>query len=166
MTDDRLMNRPPTFLFILLVLAMLITGAWLLKRGWSESAIVYQKAQRLDDIISRVADFYVDSLDEAALYDMAIDGMLRELGDPYTGFLRADDLADLRETTRGDYGGLGIRIEITNGWITVVTPLRGTPAEEAGLQSGDRIVEVPGEDRGAVSGESHGVLLGLASAIR
>ncbi|MCZ6918856.1 MAG: S41 family peptidase [Gemmatimonadetes bacterium] len=139
------MNQRRVFLFLALVAATLVTGAWLLRRGWSESAVVYQKAQRFDDIIARVSDFYVDSLDEAALYDMAIDGMLLELGDPYTGFLRPDDLADLRETTRGDYGGLGVRIEITNGWITVITPLSGTPAEEAGIQSGDRIVEVDGE---------------------
>ncbi len=158
---QRPMNRPPVFLFILLVAAMLVTGAWLLRRGWSESAAVYAKAQRLDDIIARVSDFYVDSLDEAALYDLAIDGMLRGLGDPYTGFLRADDLADLRETTRGDYGGLGVRIEITNGWITVVTPLSGSPAEEAGMQPGDRIIEVAGEStRGWTADRAVAVLRG------
>jgi carboxyl-terminal processing protease len=148
-------------LFILLVVAVLVTGAWLLRRGLSESAAVYAKAQRLDAVIARVADFYVDSLDEAALYDLAIDGMLRGLGDPYTGFLRADDLADLRETTRGDYSGLGVRIEITNGWITVVTPLSGTPAEEAGIQPGDRIIEVAGEStRGWTSDRAVAALRG------
>src|SRR5690606_12112216 len=52
---------------------------------------------------------------------------------------------DLRVQTTGEYGGLGIQIAERNGWITVIAPLPGTPAERAGMQAGDRIIEVEGE---------------------
>jgi carboxyl-terminal processing protease len=76
---------------------------------------------------------------------MAIDGLLNELNDPYTGFLREEDYRELTESTTGNYGGLGIRIDVRDGWITIVAPIAGTPAEEAGLTTGDRIVEVEGK---------------------
>lgn len=120
-----------------------LSGGWLLQRD-GQAAGVYRQARLFDNVVAYVADFYVDSLSEQQIYDMAIDGLLRELEDPYTTFLRPDDLRELTVSTTGNYGGLGIRIEIADGWITVVAPLPETPAERAGMQSGDRIVEVDG----------------------
>ncbi len=138
------MSRRSIVLLTMVTLVAFVSGAWLLGRGASRSSEVYQRAQVFSSVIQRVADLYVDSLEKGQLYDLAIDGMLRNLGDPYTGFLRADDLDELTLITRGDYAGLGVRIEVTDGWLTVVTPLIGTPAEEAGIEPGDRIVEVEG----------------------
>ena len=76
---------------------------------------------------------------------MAVDGLLTELGDPYTDFLDRDEWKDLQLSTTGNYGGLGIRIDEQDGWITVVAVLPNTPAEKRGLITGDRIVEVDGE---------------------
>ncbi len=121
-----------------------LSGGWLLQRGDQDGANVYQKARLFDDVIGYVADYYVDSLSEATLYDKAIDGLLNELDDPYATFLRADDFRELTESTTGNYGGLGIRIDVRDDWITIIAPIAGTPAEEAGLQTGDRIVEVDG----------------------
>jgi carboxyl-terminal processing protease len=87
----------------------------------------------------------VDSLDERQLYDLAIDGMLGALNDPYTAFLREKEYRELNFSTTGNYGGLGIQIGVRDGWITVVAPLPDTPAERAGIESGDRIVEVEGK---------------------
>src|SRR5438874_2150759 len=75
---------------------------------------------------------------------MAIDGMLDQLHDPYSVFLKRDDFRALSEATTGNYGGLGIQIDVRDGWITVVAPLPETPAERAGIQSGDRIVVLDG----------------------
>lgn len=122
-----------------------LSGGWLLQRGAGQAGNVYQRARLFDDVVGYVADHYVDSLGEARLYDMAIDGLLNELGDPYSTFLRPDDLDELTESTTGNYGGLGIRIEVRDGWITVVAPIAGTPADEAGLETGDRVIEVDGE---------------------
>ncbi|MEX0692702.1 MAG: S41 family peptidase [Gemmatimonadales bacterium] len=121
-----------------------LSGGWLLQRGSAEAGSVYQRARMFDNVVHYVADFYVDSVGEAEIYDMAIDGLLRELGDPYSFFLRPSDLEDMQVQTTGNYGGIGVRIEITDGWITVVVPLPETPAERAGFQSGDRIIRVEG----------------------
>lgn len=122
-----------------------LSGGWLLQRGTGQAGNVYQKARLFDDVLGYVADYYVDSIGEPDLYDLAIDGLLDELKDPYTGFLRKDDLDDLNESTTGNYGGLGIRIDVRDGWITVIAPIAGTPADEVGLEAGDRIVEVDGQ---------------------
>src|SRR5690606_27057096 len=70
---------------------------------------------------------------------------LYELGDPHTSLMTPKDYEALRVQTEGEYGGLGIQIDIRDGWVTVIAPLRDTPAERAGLQTGDRIVQVDGE---------------------
>ncbi len=121
-----------------------LSGGWLLQRGTSRAGGVYEQARLFDDIVGYVSDYYVDSIGEAELYDMAIDGLLNELDDPYASFLRAEEYRDLTESTTGNYGGLGIRIEVRDNWITVIAPIAGTPAEAAGLETGDRIVEVDG----------------------
>src|SRR5204863_8422772 len=94
--------------------------------------------------LARVADFYVDSIDERQLYQMAIDGLLDQLHDPYSVYLKPDDFHALSEQTTGEYGGLGIQIDVRDGWITVVAPLPDTPAERAGIQSGDQIITLDG----------------------
>jgi carboxyl-terminal processing protease len=76
---------------------------------------------------------------------MAIDGMLEELGDPHTTFMSSDEYGRLMIETQGEYGGVGMEIDSRDGWITVIAPLPGTPAERAGLQAGDRVVEIEGK---------------------
>ncbi|MGH7546848.1 MAG: S41 family peptidase [Gemmatimonadales bacterium] len=125
-------------------LVALATGGWLLQREAVPAGSVYQQARLFEDVLAHVADYYVDSLDERQLYQMAIDGMLDQLRDPYSVFLKRDDFRALSEATTGNYGGLGIQIDVRDGWITVVAPLPDTPAERAGMQSGDRIVVLDG----------------------
>jgi carboxyl-terminal processing protease len=122
----------------------LVTGGWLLQREAAPVGSVYQQARLFEDVLAHVADFYVDSLDERQLYQMAIDGMLDQLHDPYSVFLKRDDFRALNEATSGNYGGLGIQIDVRDGWITVVAPLPDTPAERAGIQSGDQIIALDG----------------------
>ena len=124
--------------------AALISGGWLLQRSTQQSRDVYEKARLFQDIVAHIAEYSVDSLDEAELYEMAIDGLVGELDDPYASYLRPEDVAELRERTTGDYGGLGMQIDVRDGWITVIAPIAQTPAEAAGIESGDRIVEVDG----------------------
>src|SRR5216117_3948927 len=126
------------------VLAALVSGGWFLQRETEPAGSVYQQARLFDDVLAHVADYYVDSLDERRLYQMAIDGLLDELHDPYSVFLKPDDFRLLNEQTTGNYGGLGIQIEVRDGWITVVAPLPDTPAERAGVQTGDQIVALDG----------------------
>lgn len=124
----------------------LVSGGWLMQRGLrSTGASAYERAQLFDEVMTRVERFYVDTISDAALYQKAVDGMLQELHDPHTVYLTPTRLAALEENTSGRYGGVGIQIDVRDGWITVVSPLPGTPAQEAGLQAGDRIVEIEGK---------------------
>jgi len=130
---------------ILLVAAVsFFTGGWLLQRGAASDGNVYQQARLFDDVLHHVHDYFVDSLGESELYQRATTGMLRGLEDPYSVLLQGEDFQRLTEQTTGNYGGLGIQIDVRNGWITVVAPLPDTPAEKAGVQSGDQIIEVDG----------------------
>lgn len=129
----------------LVFLAALISGGWLLQRGSERSQNVYEKARLFEDIVAHIAEYAVDSLSEAELYELAIEGLIGELNDPYATYLGPEEVRELTERTTGDYGGLGMQIDVRDGWITVIAPIAGTPAEAAGIESGDRIVEVEGE---------------------
>ena len=137
------MNRQRVLMTAGVAVAALALSGWLLQRGRPAGG-VYQQARLFDEVLAHVAEYYVDSLDERQLYQMAIDGLLAQLGDPYSEFLKPDDFRALSEQTTGNYGGLGIQIDVRDGWITVIAPLPETPAERAGIQSGDLIVAIDG----------------------
>src|SRR5436190_5543988 len=139
-----MMIRHKGFVVAAVVSAALMSGAWFLQRETEPAGSVYQQARLFDDVLAHVADYYVDSLDERQLYQMAIEGMLDQLHDPYSVFLKPEDFRQLSEATTGNYSGLGIQIDVRDGWITVVAPLPDTPAERAGVQTGDRIVQLDG----------------------
>jgi carboxyl-terminal processing protease len=120
-----------------------LSGGWLLQRT-QDTGTDYARSALFRQVLARVADYYVDELNEAQLYDMAIDGMLEELDDPYTTFLRENDFESLQLSTTGNYSGLGVRIDVRGPAITIIATLPDTPAEQVGLQAGDRIVEVDG----------------------
>ena len=119
-----------------------LSGGWLLRRGETlpDGGAVYQRARTLSAVIAQISDYYVDTLQEGELYDLATDGMLAALHDPYSVVLRGDDFRDLTTGTTGNYGGLGMQIDVRDGWMIVVAPLPDTPAERAGIRAGDRIV--------------------------
>ncbi len=123
-------------------LVAVVSGGWLLQQG--EHGNIYLKSRIFQDVLRHVADRYVEPVDPAELYDLAIDGFLEQLGDPHSTLLRPEDYSDLRLSTTGNYGGLGIRIDQQGDWITVVQTLPNTPAERKGLRPGDRLVEVEG----------------------
>ncbi len=130
---------------VVLVIAM-ITGGWLLERG-TRSGVPQTEAEAarlFDNVFAHVANNYVDSISEAAMYRMAVDGMLYHLEDPYTSLLAPDKLGRLNETTSGNYAGVGLQVDVRDGWIVVIAPTPGSPAERAGIQPGDRIVEING----------------------
>jgi carboxyl-terminal processing protease len=123
----------------------LVTGGWFLQQGASQSNNVYLQANLFNEVLHQVQERFVDQKSPSDLYKMAIDGMLEELGDPHTSFMSADEYGKLMVQTQGEYGGVGMEIGQRDGWITVIAPLPGTPAERAGLQAGDRVVEIEGK---------------------
>ena len=117
----------------------------LLAQEAENNASVYEQLDLFGDIFERIRAQYVEDVDEAALIEAAIDGMLTSL-DPHSSYLSPDDAADMREATRGEFGGLGIEVTQEEGFIKVVSPIDGTPAAEAGIASGDFITAVDGEN--------------------
>jgi carboxyl-terminal processing protease len=120
------------------------SGGWLLQQGAARDGGVVQQARLFDDVLSHISAYYVDSIPEGELYHRASTGLLEQLKDPYSVLLEGEAYRELTETTTGNYGGLGIQIDVRNGWITVVSPLPDTPAEAAGIETGDQIIEVDG----------------------
>lgn len=89
---------------------------------------------------------YVDKIDESKLVDGALKGMVDGIGDPYTVYLDKKDYEDLMTHTQGSYAGVGIYVGDKDGKIVVVAPIEDTPADKAGIKSGDIIVKVNGQD--------------------
>ncbi|EAR50624.1 carboxyl-terminal protease family protein [Oceanicola granulosus HTCC2516] len=110
----------------------------------SRSASVYEQLDLFGDIFERIRAQYVEEVDEAELIEAAIDGMLTSL-DPHSSYLSAEDAADMRVQTRGEFGGLGIEVTQEEGFVKVVSPMDGTPADAAGILAGDFITAVDGE---------------------
>ncbi|MFV1986161.1 MAG: S41 family peptidase [Gemmatimonadota bacterium] len=121
----------------------LTSGGWLLNQGAPGGVV--ESSRLLQEVHHLLADQFVDEVSPEDLYQMAIDGMINELGDPYTNFLSPEDWEDIKYSTTGNYGGLGVRIDDKDGWITVVAVLPNTPAQRQGLVVGDRIIQVEGE---------------------
>jgi carboxyl-terminal processing protease len=86
---------------------------------------------------------YVNEIDDRTLLEYAIRGMLSGL-DPHSAFLDEDEYDTLQESTQGEFGGLGIEVGEENGYIKVISPIDGTPADRAGIMPGDLIIEIDG----------------------
>jgi carboxyl-terminal processing protease len=104
----------------------------------------YKMLELFGDVIQIVDNQYVTEVDNKKLIEAALDGMLTSL-DPHSGYLDADAYADMNDTTHGEYGGLGIEVTSEDGVVKVVSPMDGTPASKAGIQSGDYITSVNGQ---------------------
>ena len=110
----------------------------------ARSANVYEQLDLFGDVFERIRAQYVEEVDEADLIEAAINGMLSSL-DPHSSYLSPKMASEMREQTRGEFGGLGIEVTQEEGWVKVVTPMDGTPAYEAGIEAGDYITQVNGE---------------------
>jgi len=105
---------------------------------------IYRQLGLFGDIFQRVRESYVDEVDEKALIEAAINGMLTSL-DPHSSFLDTENFSDMQVQTKGKFGGLGIEITMENGVIKIVSPIDDTPAAKAGLLPEDYIIAVDGE---------------------
>lgn len=98
----------------------------------------------LKRLIKAVEDEYVEKVETQKLYEGAYRGLLSEL-DPYSQYFTIEETTTFTEDTEGQFGGLGIEISIKDGILTVLSPLRDTPAWEAGILAGDMVLKIDGE---------------------
>ena len=123
--------------------AVKLTGPVLAENN-NDKADVYEQLDLFGDIFDRIRSEYVEEVDAKELIEAAINGMLTSL-DPHSGYLPPVDAEKMREQTRGEFGGLGIEVTQEEGFVKVVSPIDGTPADEAGMEAGDFITHVDGE---------------------
>lgn len=113
--------------------------------AWQEAGAAPASAQLLDQVMTRLERDYIDSLSRDDMLHRAATGFVKELGDPYSVLLTPDRAKQLDETTSGRYPGVGLALDLRDERVTVIAPLRGTPADSAGIASGDHIVAVNGK---------------------
>jgi carboxyl-terminal processing protease len=104
----------------------------------------YKMLELFGDVLQTVDTQYVSEVDNKKLIEAALDGMLTSL-DPHSGYLSPDSFEDMQDTTRGEYGGLGLEVTSEDGVVKVISPIDGTPALRAGIQAGDYITAVNGQ---------------------
>jgi carboxyl-terminal processing protease len=109
----------------------------------------FAAVEQLGRVLVEVENDYVDPVDRAKLLDGAIKGMVAEL-DPHSSYMPAEEFSAFESDTQGEFGGIGIEVENRNDQLVVLAPIEGSPADRAGVQSGDHIVGVDGKDPGSV----------------
>jgi carboxyl-terminal processing protease len=107
-------------------------------------AKTYRMLGLFGDVLDTVERQYVTDVDDTKLIQAAIDGMLTSL-DPHSGYLDPENFDEMRDQTRGEYGGLGIEVTSEDGVVKVISPMDGTPAFNAGVKAGDYITAVNGD---------------------
>lgn len=113
------------------------------RKSRSAGNLAADQRQLLAEVMERVKRDYVEPIDDTALLEAAIRGMVGDL-DPHSAFLDAGEYQDIRASTSGRYSGVGIEVSSAHGAVTVIAPIDGTPAQRAGVEAGDKIIEIDG----------------------
>ncbi len=116
----------------------------LIAQETAQTKSTYEQLDLFGSVFERIRSSYVEEVDQKKLIEAAIKGMLTSL-DPHSNFMAADDFNSMQVQTRGEFGGLGIEVTQENGFVKVITPIDDTPAQKAGIKSGDFITKVDGK---------------------
>ena len=143
------MRKPEIAFWIFAVAVILAIGTTsfnVMRSRTAEAANtdIYKQLDLFGDVLERVRADYVEKPDDQKLIESAINGMLSAL-DPHSSYLSPKRFRDMQVQTRGEFGGLGIEVTMENGIVKVVSPIDGTPADRAGVLSGDLITHLDKE---------------------
>jgi len=136
--------RRGVFAPVAVVAFAVMAGGWLLQEGVDRASNIYVRIRVLQEVVDHVESSFVDDVDAAGLYNSAIDGLIRDLDDPHSSFLPADEYENLSIRIEGEYGGVGLEVVDRGGWVTVVSAMSGTPGQRAGIRAGDQFFEIEG----------------------
>jgi len=135
---------------IIIAACILVLGIWL---GCTKFIYHVEKPAQIDfslfwDAYNKLSEKFIDTSkisDKKIIYG-SIEGMTRSLGDPYTEFFNPDQAKKFQQDLAGSFDGIGVEIGIKKDLLTVISPLKGTPGQKAGLKSGDIILKIDGQD--------------------
>ncbi|MDQ0206747.1 carboxyl-terminal processing protease [Alkalicoccobacillus murimartini] len=102
--------------------------------------------KKFEKALSTIEGQYVEEVDRKQLIEGAISGMVEELGDPFSDYMDQETANEFVESLGSEFQGIGAEVSMINGKVTIVSPFRDSPAEQAGLQANDRIIEIDGEN--------------------
>jgi carboxyl-terminal processing protease len=145
--------RMKTFYFIMLVFTLILCTAGLTVFALTfgdEKAVEVSSPERkgfekLYAAYDQVQQQYYKDINSDVLINGAINGMVESLGDPYSDYMNQEEAAQFTQGISSSFQGIGAEIQERNGFINIVSPIKNSPAEKAGLKSGDKIMEVDGE---------------------
>jgi carboxyl-terminal processing protease len=123
-------------------------------------ALPWPEASLFAEVYERIKHEYVDEVDDHALMEKALRGMVAAL-DPHSAYLDSEELNEIRLSTMGSYPGVGIEVAAANGVVKVLKPIEGSPARAAGILAGDQIVAIDGVEIGA---DLAGAIAGMRGA--
>lgn len=131
-------------IFIFLFLFSIFHFPFSTPKAFAISDKIYRDLSTFTKIMDIVDRYYVEKVDEKAMMNGAIKGMLFNL-DPHTVYLPAEIYRDFKSDTKGRFGGVGIEVTMQDGFLTVVAPLDGSPAHVAGIKAGDKVLSIDGK---------------------
>ena len=142
-------RKQSTILFkfgvIISLFIMMIFGAGHFYPARAASDKTYQSLKLFSDVLEEIERNYVDKVDTDKLIQNAIKGMVGNL-DPHSAFMPPKAFDELQDDTKGEFGGIGIVITMKKGILTVISPIKGTPAYRAGIKAGDVIIRINGKN--------------------
>jgi carboxyl-terminal processing protease len=112
------------------------------------AGLPWEEASLFAEVYEHIKRDYVDEVDDHALMEKAVRGMVAAL-DPHSAYLDSEEFDEIRLSTMGSYPGVGIEVVAEDGVVKILRPIEGSPAQRAGLRSGDEIVRIDGSDIGA-----------------
>jgi len=126
---------------ILQILFIIPTTNYAADKHTATNKLPIDDLQRFTTVLENIKNYYVNPIEDSVLFNNAIRGMLSGL-DPHSAYLDKDEFADLKVSTTGKFGGLGIEVTLEDGFIRVITPIDDTPAKRAGVEAGDLIIRL------------------------
>lgn len=131
-----------SFFVFIFISGVFLAGSGLYQTlGAKSDEIPYKELEVFSDVLNLIQNNYVEDVDPKTLIENAIEGMVNGL-DPHSAYLPPEAFEELQADTKGEFGGIGIVITKEDDKITVISPIEGTPAYEAGIETGDTIIGV------------------------
>jgi carboxyl-terminal processing protease len=134
------------------ILLGLVLSDRVLAQSDKETSSIYTQLRLFNKVLELVQQNYVEEVDPEPLIEGAITGMLEKL-DPHSTYVDSERFARMNERNQGEYFGIGISFEIRDNFITVISPIEGSPSDRLGIRAGDRIIKIDGASAEGISTE-------------